>query len=86
MYVTVTSQGQITLPAAVRRSLQIMPSQKLVVSFDAETKEIRLKKNLTIDEFEQKFADIRTHVQQQHIKPITDVDTYYQTHRTGRPT
>lgn len=34
MYATVTSKGQITLPVAVRRALDLQPGQKLTVKIE----------------------------------------------------
>jgi AbrB family looped-hinge helix DNA binding protein len=36
-YTTMTVKGQITLPAAMRRALQLMPGNKVKISFDGDT-------------------------------------------------
>ncbi|GHV74611.1 hypothetical protein AGMMS49940_19130 [Spirochaetia bacterium] len=36
-YTTMTTKGQITLPAAMRHALQLMPGNKVKVSFDGDT-------------------------------------------------
>lgn len=74
---TITSQGQITLPAPIRKALDISGSQKVTISFDQEQGTVTIAKPLSFDEITamaKRFAD-------PNAKPVTDVDAYYQTHR-----
>lgn len=49
--VTITSQGQITIPAAVRRALGIDGSTELNLQFNPETRSVTIEKPLSVDEF-----------------------------------
>lgn len=58
--VTITSQGQITLPASVRKALNLRGSDKLQLGFNIQTREISLTKPMTLDEltqFSSKFVN-----------------------------
>lgn len=77
--VTITSQGQITLPASIRRALNLHSSDKLEVSVNPHTHEISLRKPMTLDEitmYAQKHIDPRS-------KPVLNADEYYQKYRYG---
>lgn len=57
--VTITSQGQITLPSQVRKALNLTSSDKLQYRFDVQKRQIVLEKPLTLDEltaFTSKFV------------------------------
>lgn len=43
IYVTVTSQGQISIPAKIRQYLNLEKNNKLVLNFDNKSKQITLK-------------------------------------------
>ncbi len=75
--VTITSQGQITIPAEVRKQLGLHNSDKLSVSVNPETREISLRKPMTIDEITE-YAMRRI---DPNAKPVTNVDAYYQKYR-----
>ena len=48
--VTITSQGQITLPAKVRRELGAKAGDKLSLNYNPLTKKIELDKPRSLDE------------------------------------
>lgn len=75
--ITLTSKGQLTLPAEVQRLLGLKPSDKLHVTVDPETRSVTLQKPMTINEFTT-FMDT---IPRKKVPPLTDVDTYYQEHR-----
>lgn len=76
--VTVTSQGQITLPANVRKLLNIKSADKLRVDIDPETRTISLQKPMTVDEATTFFDGIP----RADVPPLRDVHEYYATERT----
>lgn len=76
---TVTSQGQITIPAEIRRQAQATPATELQVWYDAETQEIRLKKPLTVKEFS---SLVKTILPPKNIPPLTNVHEFYEIERT----
>ena len=75
--VTITSQGQITLPAKVRRELGAKAGDKLSLNYNPLTKKIELDKSRSLDE----IADELTSLIPPGVTPVTNVDEYYQAHR-----
>lgn len=51
--VTVTSQGQITIPAKIRKAWGIDKSTKLRVSFDENSRRMTIEKPMGLDELRQ---------------------------------
>lgn len=51
--VTVTSQGQITIPAKIRKAWGIDKSTKLKVSFDENSRRMTVEKPMGLDELRQ---------------------------------
>lgn len=75
--ITLTSKGQVTLPAEVRRMLRLKESAKLVVTIDPESRSITLSKPMSVDE----LAQLTHALPRKKTKPVMDVDAYYQKHR-----
>ncbi|MFZ1258333.1 MAG: AbrB/MazE/SpoVT family DNA-binding domain-containing protein [Candidatus Saccharimonas sp.] len=75
--VTITSQGQITLPASVRRALGLKASDKLDVSINYETGKVELGKQRSIAELSASLTALIP----KGVTPVTNVDEYYQAHR-----
>lgn len=76
--VNVTSKGQTTIPAPIRRKLGLSPQGgTLDIRFDDARGELVVTKPLSIDELSKKISSYI----QPNIKPLTDVDTYYQNYR-----
>lgn len=48
--ITITSQGQITLPAKVRKALNLTSSDQLQYRVDSEKRQVILEKPMTLDE------------------------------------
>ncbi len=75
--VTITSQGQITIPASMRRSLGLKKGDQIDVRLNAETRSVSLRKPMSLEEV--------TEYAMRHIdpkaKPVTNVDEYYQKYR-----
>jgi bifunctional DNA-binding transcriptional regulator/antitoxin component of YhaV-PrlF toxin-antitoxin module len=74
--ITMTSKGQFTLPANVRRALGLhKPGEKLTLDLNAASQQIVLSKPIS-------FADIQAR-SQKYIKPgttpLTDADAFYNT-------
>jgi len=76
--VTITSQGQITIPAAVRKAWGLRGSEKLHVKYDAEQSTLTLEKPLTVDEALAVFDAIP----RKKVKPLTNVHEFYEVERT----
>ncbi len=75
---TITSKGQTTIPAPIRRKLGLDKSGgQLEVTFNENKGELVISKPLGIDELSQKLSG--------YIKPgtqpLTAVDAFYQAHR-----
>lgn len=83
--VTITSQGQITLPASVRRALNLKASDTLELTFNSETRRISMEKQMTLDEFEV-YSKETTKKIDPKIKPVENVDEYYQAYRQAGET
>lgn len=74
---TISSKGQFTLPADVRRSMDLKKGDRLEVSFDEVQQRITLTRVAAI-------ADLSARVSSyaKRTEPVADVDAYYQRHRT----
>lgn len=76
--VTITSKGQTTLPAQMRRKLGIDKSGGILqISFNERRGELIIKKPVSIAELS---SSVSRHIKP-GTKPIKNVDEYYQTHR-----
>ncbi len=67
--ITITSQGQITIPAAIRRAWNVQGADQLRVDFDPETQRMVIEKPITIDEFITRVDKIIAK-KPNHIKPL----------------
>ncbi len=80
--VTITSQGQITIPAAIRKAWGVKGSEELQVSFNPETKRMTLEKPIDVDDFLQ-IADQITAKIPKNIKPLRG-EAIHELHATER--
>lgn len=76
---TVTSKGQTTIPAPIRRKLGLpRTGGVLQMSYDEDKDELIISKALSVDELSAKLSS--------YIKPgtvpLTDVDAFYQANRS----
>lgn len=79
--ITITSKGQTTIPAPLRRKLGLdAKGGVLDVRFDDTKGELIVSKPLDVDELAGKLSSYV----KQNTKPLIDVDAYYQTNREGR--
>jgi AbrB family looped-hinge helix DNA binding protein len=79
--ITITSKGQTTLPADIRRKLGVSPSGgKLRIDYDERKGEVIISQPLSISELSERISA--------HIKPgtspVRDADEYYQKHRESK--
>lgn len=74
--VTISSKGQLTLPAAVRRKLDLQKGDRLEVSFDEGQQRITITRVAPLADLSARISSYA-----KRIEPVTDVDAYYQTHR-----
>lgn len=75
--VTITSQGQITLPNKIRRQMGLKTSDKIQVDYNPQTRRVSLQKQMTLDEITTfVMGKVKTGAQ-----PVTNADEYYQKHR-----
>ena len=78
--ITITSKGQTTIPAAVRRKLGLAQTGGVLqMNFNELTRELTITKPLGIDELSQ---HISSYIQPGTI-PVTDVSGYYRRNRTA---
>lgn len=76
--ITVTSKGQTTIPAAIRKKLGVSKhGGVLQITFNEERGELIISKPLTIEDLSNKLS---TYIKP-HTPPLMDVDTYYQANR-----
>jgi AbrB family looped-hinge helix DNA binding protein len=76
--ITITSKGQTTLPAEIRRKLGISRSGgELRIDFDESKGELIISRPLSISELSERIS---TYVKP-GTSPVLDADEYYQTHR-----
>ncbi len=79
--VTITSKGQTTIPAPYRRKLGLdKKGGVLDIRFDEAKGELVIAKPLSIDALSKKLSSYI----KPGIKPLVDVDAYYQSNRGGR--
>ena len=79
--ITITSKGQTTIPAPLRRKLGLdTKGGVLSIRFDDARGELVVSKSLNIDE----LADKLSGYIKPSTKPLIDVDAFYQTNREGR--
>lgn len=76
--ITITSKGQITIPASVRKAWGIKGAGKVNVSFDKETRKMVLEQPMTVDQAISFFDSIP----RKKVQPLTDVHEYYARERT----
>lgn len=75
--VTITSQGQITIPAKIRREIGAKAGDKMSLSYNPYTKKIELDKPRSLDE----IANRLTSLIPAGTQPVTNANEYYQKHR-----
>ena len=76
--ITITSQGQITIPAAIRKAWGITGSQELDISYDDASRTMAIRKPLSLDEALAAFDAIP----RRKVKPLTNIHEYYEAERT----
>ena len=75
--ISLTSKGQVTLPAEFRRVLGLNDGDKLLVSYNQTARTLTLRKPLTIEELSNKVSKFG----KKPDKPVLNVDQYYQEKR-----
>lgn len=75
--VTITSQGQITIPASVREAWGLRGSEKLNINYDEESGRLTIEKPMTVDEVTRRLRSLRV----ARVEPLTDVHDFYQSER-----
>ncbi|SEN29826.1 AbrB/MazE/SpoVT family DNA-binding domain-containing protein [Cryobacterium luteum] len=74
--VTLSSKGQLTLPAAVRKALRLEQGDRLEISIDEADNTITIAPIANIETLSARISSYVT-----VIEPVIDVDDYYQEHR-----
>jgi len=78
---TITSKGQTTIPAPIRRKLGVgAKGGVLDIHFDEAKGELIIAKPLSLDELSNKLSSYI----KPGIKPLENVDAYYQANRESR--
>lgn len=76
--ITITSKGQTTLPAAIRKQLGVdKQGGVLLIRFNEERGELIISRPLSISALSTKLSSYI----KPGIQPITDVDEFYQSSR-----
>lgn len=79
--ITITSKGQTTLPAAMRRKLGLEKSGGVLqISFDDSKGEMTVKKAATIVELSARIS----HYVKPGTVPVQNVNDYYQANRKAK--
>lgn len=73
--ITITSQGQITIPAKIRKIWGITGSQEVAVSFDPESQRMTIEKPLSTGEFLAIAEKVTRHIPK-HTKPLEAGDIH----------
>ena len=77
--ITITSKGQTTIPAPVRRKLGLdKGGGVLQINFNENKNELVISKAISIDELSKKL----TGYIKPGVKPLVDADAFYQANRT----
>ena len=75
---TVTSKGQTTIPASIRRKLGVDKSGGILqISFNEHKGELVISKPTSVDELSKKLSGYI----KPGIKPLVDADAFYQENR-----
>ncbi len=77
---TITSKGQTTLPAVIRKKLGIPENGGVLnIAFNEQRGQVIITKPMSIEELSNKLSkNIKP-----NTKPVLNVDEYYQMHREG---
>ena len=70
---TLSTRGQIVIPAEIRNLVDLKPGDKLTVDVSDDASEIRLRKKETLDE----MADRLSQYVKPGTPPLLDVHGYY---------
>ena len=70
---TLSTRGQIVIPAEIRRALGLNAGDKITMMFSDDAREIRLRKKETLDE----MADRLSRYVKPGTPPLIDVHGYY---------
>lgn len=76
--ITLTSKGQITLPAAVRQTLGLRTSEKLELSVDTKQQVITIRKSIPLENLAKKYGKLVP----KNVTLVKDVSAYYDAHRS----
>ena len=79
-FMTMSTKGQFTLPAHIRKAMNIKNGDILDLTYHVKSRSIELKKPMSIEEISAKL----TSYIKPGTKPLHDVDDYYQKHRKPR--
>lgn len=76
---TITSKGQTTIPAGLRKLLELNPKgDKLKLNFDPKTKKAEINKPMTIDEI-QAMVQGFIKANGKKVEPLLDAKAFYET-------
>ncbi len=78
---TLSSKGQLVIPAAMRDALGLAAGDRLDATLDADGKSITIRRSPTLDEIVDAASAL---ARRAHVDPLTDVDEFYQTNRKPR--
>jgi AbrB family looped-hinge helix DNA binding protein len=78
MIVTLSSKGQLTLPASLREKLGLEQGSRVELVLDETDQAVRLRRMPEIDELTARISSYAKGA------PVLNVDEYYQTHREAR--
>ncbi len=76
-FLTLSSKGQITLPAHLRRQLGLNRGDRLEATIDPERRQVTIRPVESIDQLSERISGYA-----KRRDPVLDVDSYYQEHRS----
>lgn len=78
---TLSSKGQVVIPAAMREAMGLKAGDRLSASLDDDGATITIRRVPTLDE----VVEVATALAKRAgVEPLTSVDEYYQTNREPR--
>jgi len=79
--VTLSSKGQLVIPAAMRDAMGIKAGDRLDAKLDADGKTVTIRRALTAEEISELGTAL---ARRAGVEPLLNVDGYYQAHREPR--
>ena len=74
-----SSKGQIVVPVELRRRADLRTGDRLIVDFDEEAKELRMRKAASVDQVIDQLSRLVASWVRPNTEPLEDPRTFYRT-------